>query len=62
MLDVLEVVNSPVESPKCVDERNEQEPKAPTQNSRNRTIRHCSGPTAVRGAAGLRRIAPPPAK
>jgi hypothetical protein len=32
MLDVLEVVNSPAELPKCVHTRNEQEPEAPTRN------------------------------
>jgi hypothetical protein len=35
MLDVLEVVNSPAESPKCVATRNEQEPEASTQNRKN---------------------------
>jgi hypothetical protein len=28
MLDVIEVVDSPAESPKCVATQNEQEPKA----------------------------------
>jgi hypothetical protein len=36
MLDVLEVVDSPVESPKCVDTRIGQEPEATVQNSTNR--------------------------
>jgi hypothetical protein len=32
MLDVLEVVDSPAESPKCVCTQNEHEPKSPAQN------------------------------
>jgi hypothetical protein len=68
MLDVLEVVNSPLGSPKCVATQNEQESKALVRNCRNQTIRFGKpdppillGPTAVRGTAGLRRGAPPPA-
>jgi hypothetical protein len=38
MLDVLEVVNYPAESPKCVDTQNEHEPEAPAQNSKNRIV------------------------
>jgi hypothetical protein len=56
MLDVLEVVDSPAESPKCVATQNEQRPKAPARNSRNQTIRFQEpdgpvllGPTAVGG-------------
>jgi hypothetical protein len=61
MLDMFEVVDSPVESPKCVTTQNEQEPKAPTQNCRNRTVRFqkpdtlvLSRPAVVRGVIGLR--------
>jgi hypothetical protein len=38
MLDMLEVVDSPAESPKCVATRIVQELEAPVQNSRNQTI------------------------
>jgi hypothetical protein len=38
MFDVLEVVDSPAESPKCVATSNEQEPKATAQNCRNRAV------------------------
>jgi hypothetical protein len=69
MLDVLKVVDSPAESPKCVATQNKQILDAPARNSRNWSVRLqkpdglvLSGPTAVRGAAGLRRCAPPPAK
>jgi hypothetical protein len=41
ILDVLEVVDSPAESSKCVATRNEQGPKAPAQNYRNQTLRFC---------------------
>jgi hypothetical protein len=61
MLDVHEVVDSPVELLKCVATRNEQELEAPTQNYRNRTIQFqkpdpliLSGPTTVKGVARLR--------
>jgi hypothetical protein len=61
MLDVHEVVDSPVELLKCVATRNEQELEAPTQNYRNRTIQFqkpdspiLSGPMAVKGVARLR--------
>jgi hypothetical protein len=69
MLDVLERVDSPAKSPKCVDTLNEQEPKAPAQNYRNQTIRFQNQDTlvlsrleTVRGAVGLRQCASPPAK
>jgi hypothetical protein len=39
MLDILEVVDYRVESPKYVCTRNEQEPKAPAQNRANRILR-----------------------
>jgi hypothetical protein len=39
MLDVLEVVDSPVKSQKYVATQNEQELKIPVQNYRNRTVR-----------------------
>jgi hypothetical protein len=49
--------------------RNEQRPKAPTRNSRNRIVRFqepdslvLSGPTVVRGTAGLRLGATPSTK
>jgi hypothetical protein len=61
MLDGLEVVNSPAESPKCVSTRNEQELKAPIQNCRNQTVQFheqdtsvLSRPVAIRGTVGLR--------
>jgi hypothetical protein len=61
MLDVLEVFDSPAESPKCVATQNEQEPKALAQNYRNQTVRFqepdtpvLSRSAAVRGAVGLR--------
>jgi hypothetical protein len=38
MFDVLEFVDSPVESRKCVRTRNEQELKAPAQNWANRIV------------------------
>jgi hypothetical protein len=41
MLDVLEVVNSLAESPKCVSTWNEQEPKARIRNCRNQTLQFC---------------------
>jgi hypothetical protein len=66
MLDVLEVVESPAELPKCVAARNEQRPKALSQNCRNWTVRFqepdgsvLSRPTAVRGRTGFQRGAPP---
>jgi hypothetical protein len=66
MLNVLEVVDSPAESPKCDATRNKQRPEAPTRNSRNQTVRFqetdgpvLSRPMVVRGTAGLRRGAPP---
>jgi hypothetical protein len=62
MLDVLEVVDSPAESPKYVTTWIERESEAPAQNSRNRIIQFLepdspvlSGPTAVRGTTGLQR-------
>jgi hypothetical protein len=61
MLDVLEVVDFPVELPKCVATRIEHELEAPARNSRNRTTWFLepdspvlSRPAAVRGTAGLR--------
>jgi hypothetical protein len=61
MLDVLEVVNSPVESPKCVRTQNEHELKALAQNCKNRTVQFgkpdvlvLSEPTSVWYTAGLR--------
>jgi hypothetical protein len=66
MLDVCEVVDK---SSKCVAKQIRQELEAPVQNRRNRTFRFqkpeppiLSGPTAVCGAARLRRGAPPSAK
>jgi hypothetical protein len=66
MLYVLEVVDSSVGSPKCVCTQNDQIPEAPARNYRNWTVRFGkpNGPvlsrsTTVRGAAGLRRGAPP---
>jgi hypothetical protein len=38
MLDVLEVVYSPAESPKCVATQIGQEPEASDQNYRNQTV------------------------
>jgi hypothetical protein len=35
---VLEVVDSPAESPKCIRTQNKQEPEAPTQNRANQTV------------------------
>jgi hypothetical protein len=62
MLDVLELVDSPAEWPKCVATQIGQEPEAPGQNYRNRTVRFGKpdGPillilTTVRGATGTRR-------
>jgi hypothetical protein len=69
MLNVCEVVNSPAESPECVCTQIRQESEAPVQNKRNRTIQFqksdpsvLSRPTAVEGAIGLRRGAPPSTK
>jgi hypothetical protein len=69
MFDVLEVVYPSAESPKCVRTRNKQRPEAPARSCKNWTIRLgkpegpvLSGPTAIRGIAGLRRGASPPAK
>jgi hypothetical protein len=60
VLDVLEVVDSPAESQKCVATRIKHEPEAPAQNSINQTVRFLesdspvlSGPMAVRGTVGL---------
>jgi hypothetical protein len=60
MLDVLEVVNSSVESPKCVATQIEHELEAPAQNSKKQIVQFLesdspilSGPMAVRGTAGL---------
>jgi hypothetical protein len=61
IFDVLEVVDSPAESPKCVATRIEQEPEAPNQNCRNRTARFgkSDGPVlsilAVRGTTATQR-------
>jgi hypothetical protein len=59
MLDMLEVVNSAAESPKCVCTRNEQVTEAPAQNRANQTVRFgkSDGPissvlTTVRGTVG----------
>jgi hypothetical protein len=59
MLDVLEVVDSPAELPKCVCTQNEQEPGAPTRNRANWTVWFgksddlvSSVPAAVRGTIG----------
>jgi hypothetical protein len=59
ILDVLEVVDSPTESSKYVHIRNEQKLDAPICKPEGSVL---SGPTAVSGAARLRRGAPPPAK
>jgi hypothetical protein len=60
MLDVLEVIDSPAESPKFVAIQNELRPDAPARNSRTRTIQFqepdgsvLSGLTAVKGVVGL---------
>jgi hypothetical protein len=62
MLDVLEVVNSPAQSPKCVATQNEQELKAPSQNYENQTVQFGKpngpvllGPTTIKSTAGLQR-------
>jgi hypothetical protein len=62
MLDLLEVDDSPVELPKCVCTRNEQELEAPVWNRRNRSLRFqkldppvLSRLVTVRGVVGLRR-------
>jgi hypothetical protein len=62
MLDVFEVVDSPAESSKYVVTRIGQEPEAPDQNCRNRTVRFGKpdGPIlsilmAVGGAVSTRR-------
>jgi hypothetical protein len=59
MLDMVEVVDYPMES-KCVYTRNEQEPETPARNWANWMAQFgkpdcsiLSGPTTVRGAAGL---------
>jgi hypothetical protein len=59
MLDMLEVTDSPAESPKCIRTQNEKESEAPTRNRANRTIRFgkpngliLSTPTAVKGTVG----------
>jgi hypothetical protein len=59
MLHVLEVVDSPVELPKCVRTQNEQEPKALARKNKNQIVGFGKpdGPilsilTAVRGTAG----------
>jgi hypothetical protein len=69
MLDVLEVVDSPVESQKCVATQNEQELKALAQNYRKWKVQFqkpdtpvLSRSTTVRGVVGLRWGASPPAK
>jgi hypothetical protein len=58
MLEMLEIVDTPVESSKCVATQIGQEPEALAQNRKNQTIRFgkpddpiLSIPTAVRGAA-----------
>jgi hypothetical protein len=60
MLVVLEVVDFPAESPKCVRTQNEQEPEAPARNCRNQTVQFDKqdGPVlsrlmAVRGTVRL---------
>jgi hypothetical protein len=62
MLDVVEVVDSSAESPKCVATRIGQEPEASARNCRNRTLRFGKSdypilliPAAVKCAAGTRR-------
>jgi hypothetical protein len=69
MLDMREVVDSPAESPKSIDTRIKQEAEAPARNYRNQTVRFheldgliLSGPTAIRGVAGLQRGASPSTK
>jgi hypothetical protein len=69
MLDVLEVVDSPAESPKFVATQNEQRLEAPARNCKNWMVwfgkPDClvlSGPSAVRGVVGLWQGAPPLAK
>jgi hypothetical protein len=62
MLDVLEVVESPAESPKCVRTQNKQEPEAPARNLGKPDCPVLSGLAVVRGATGLRRGASPLAK
>jgi hypothetical protein len=64
-LDVREVVDSLMESPKCVATRIEQEPEAPARSYRNWILQFgksegpiLSGPIAVRGAIGFRRSTP----
>jgi hypothetical protein len=59
MLDVREVVDYLVESPKCVGTRIEHKMAAPAQNCRNRTVQFgkpddliLSGPKAIRGTGG----------
>jgi hypothetical protein len=41
ILDVLDVVDSPVESPKCICTWNEQEVEAPAQNCKNWMVQFC---------------------
>jgi hypothetical protein len=60
MLDMCKVVDSPVESPKCVDTRIKQVLKTPAQNRKNRILRFgkLEGPvlsilTAVRGTTRI---------
>jgi hypothetical protein len=60
MLDVLEVVDSLAESPKCVTTQNEHEPEAPARNCENRTVQFSKldglvllGLTMVRGTVRL---------
>jgi hypothetical protein len=69
MLDVLEVVDYPAKSQKCVATWNELRSEASARNSRNWTIRfqEPDGPvlsrlTAVKGVVRLRRGASPPTK
>jgi hypothetical protein len=66
VLNMCEVVDSPVESPKCVATWNKQELKAPPQNYEIRTVRFgkpddpvLSGPMTIRGVTDLWRGAPP---
>jgi hypothetical protein len=60
MLDVLEVVDSPMELPKCVCTQNKQESEAPAQSKENWTIQFqeldspvLSRPMTVRGDVEL---------
>jgi hypothetical protein len=60
MLDVCEIVDSPVEAPKCVATQIEHELEAPAQNNKKQIVQFLesdspilSGPMAVRGTAGL---------